>query len=29
MYDEALGLMNTIAREFPEIISMESIGRTF
>ena len=29
LYDEALGLMNTITREFPEIVSMESIGRTF
>ena len=29
LYDEVLGLMNTIAREFPEIVTMESIGRTF
>jgi len=28
MYDEAMGLMNTIAREFPEMVTMESIGRT-
>ena len=29
LYDEVLGLMNTIAREFPEIVTMESVGRTF
>lgn len=29
LYDEVMGLMNTIASEFPEFVTMESIGRTY
>ena len=29
MYDEVIGLMNTIATEFPEIVTKESIGKTY
>ena len=28
MYDEVIGLMNTIAREFPELVTIESMGKT-
>ena len=29
MYDEVIGLMNTIAAEFPHLVNLESIGKTF
>lgn len=29
LFDEASGLMQTIAKEFSDIISMESIGKTY
>ena len=29
LYDEVMGLMNTIAVEFPQLVQMESIGKTF